>query len=68
MKFDVEWLHDNEYINDNFYYILNGKTAQENFADFVNKRMAQNDNKFLEQLVEKSLKAAISTTFKSLLK
>lgn len=37
----VELYHDLGWMPDRFYYQLNGKSAQENYADFKNKRFLE---------------------------
>lgn len=71
-KEQIEWLHDNGYMQDWIYYQQNGKSAQENWIQQQKKildqvRQREQQKKFeadLEKQIEQKLKEALDDLLK----
>lgn len=65
----IEYYHDNGYMPDRYYYQLNGKSAQENYNDWKNKRfrISKKEFSFMEDFVFAMVKSCLDVALKEVM-
>lgn len=65
---EIEFYHNRGLMPDWIYYQVNGKSAQENYNDYYNKRTLKLNKKYLREDMQKQLDKEIEDVLDNLLK